>query len=102
MEIKHKVLAVHPRLSDEEPDPLEAHDPKDGSIEVTISEGWLPWTADDIADIRRIINRLDPKQQFIMEAYLDGMSFIDMSVSEKYWRYHLNKGIEIIRKELDL
>jgi hypothetical protein len=51
-------------------------------------------------DIRRIIAKLDPKQQFVLEAFLDGLSYNDVSVSEKYWRYHFANAIEIIKKEL--
>ena len=99
---KHKVNAVAPRLSDEDIDPIE----KDDSLEPNpppLSEGWLPWDAEDIADIRRMIaERLPAKQQFILEAFLDGLNYIDVNVTEKYWRYHFVRGIEFIKKELKL
>jgi hypothetical protein len=97
----HKVNATAPRLSDEDPDPIE-QDESEG-ISSTLIEGWLPWEPEDIADIRKLIaERLPPKQQFIIEAFLDGLSYNDVCVTEKYWRYHFAKGIELIRKELGL
>jgi len=99
---KHVVKAVAPRLSDEDVDPIE----KDDNIEPnppTLVEGWLPWDTEDIADIKRLIDeRLPAKQKFILESFLDGLNYIDVCVTEKYWRYHFNKGIEFIKKELKL
>lgn len=98
---KHKVNATAPRLSDEDPDPIE-QDESEG-VSSTLIEGWLPWEPEDIADIRKLIaERLPPKQQFIIEAFLDGLTYNDVCVTEKYWRYHFAKGIELIRKELKL
>jgi hypothetical protein len=98
---KHKVNAVAPRLSDEDIDPLEQDDTDNISSQVV--EGWLPWDPEDIADIRRlIIERMPVKQQFIVQSFLDGLNYTDISVTEKYWRYHLTKGIEFIKKELKL
>jgi hypothetical protein len=42
------------------------------------------------------------KQQFIIEGFLDGLSYHDLAVTEKYWRYHFAKGVEFIKKELGL
>jgi hypothetical protein len=96
---KHKIKAVTPRLSDEDPDPIEQDDAPDGYH--LLQEGWLPWDADDIIDIRRLIsNRMDPKQRYILESFLDGHMYYDIGVSEKYWRYHFAKGVEFIKKEL--
>ena len=92
-----------PRLSDEDPDPMERDDSKEGNFSATLIDGWLPWTEEDLIDIKKIIDaKLDPKQQFIFEAYLDGLTYNDISVTEKYWRYHFSKGLEIIKKELSL
>jgi len=92
-----------PRLSDEDPDPMEREDSKEADFSIIINDGWLPWTDEDIQDIRKIIDTfLDPKEQFIFEAYLDGLTYRDISVTEKYWRYHFNKGLEIIKRELNL
>ena len=100
--LEHEVFAANPRLSDEDPDPMERDDSKDASLSIIMIEGWNPWDPEDIADIRKIIARLEPKQQFILEAYLDGLTFSDVSVTEKYWRYHFARGLEIIKKELGL
>ena len=98
---RHKINATAPRLSDEDPDPIE-QDESEGVSSIMI-EGWLPWEPEDIADIRKLIaERLPPKQQFIIEAFLDGLTYNDVCVTEKYWRYHFAKGIELIRKELKL
>ena len=103
IQFKHIVNAMMPRLSDEDPDPMERDDSKENNYATTIIEGWLPWTPEDIQDVRKIIDQfLDPKQQFIFEAYLDGLTYNDISVTEKYWRYHFGKGLEIIKRELDL
>lgn len=97
----HKVNATAPRLSDEDPDPIEQDDNE--GVSTSLVEGWLPWEPDDIADIRKLIaERLPPKQQFIIEAFLDGLTYHDVCVTEKYWRYHFMKGIELIQKELKL
>jgi hypothetical protein len=97
----HKIKAVTPRLSDEDPDPLEQDDAPDGYH--LLQEGWLIWDADDIIDIRKIIDtKMPTKQRFVLEAFLNGNSYYDIGVSEKYWRYHFAKGIEFIKKELEL
>lgn len=92
---------MNPRLSDEDPDPIEQDDIE--GVSTLMVEGWLPWDPEDIADIRKVIaTRLPPKQQFILEAFLDGLNYNDVCVTEKYWRYHFAKGVELIRKELKI
>jgi hypothetical protein len=98
---KHKINAVAPRLSDEDVDPIEQDESENSSIQIV--EGWLPWEPEDINDIRRLIaNKMNRKQQFIIEAFLDGQNYHDVDVTEKYWRYHFAKGVEFIKKELKL
>ena len=98
---KHKVNAVAPRLSDEDVDPIEQDDSDNNSLQLV--EGWLPWDIEDIKDIRRLIEqKKGAKEQFIIESFLDGLSFNDVGVTEKYWRYHFAKAIEFIKKELKL
>jgi len=98
---RHKLNAVAPRLSDEDIDPIEQDDSDNLSLQLT--EGWLPWDPEDIADIRRLIlEKMPMKQQFIIVSFLDGMSYTDVNVTEKYWRWHFTKGIEFIKKELKL
>ena len=89
-----------PRLSDEEMDPIEQDDIE--GISHHMSEGWVPWNVDDLIDIRRIIDeRMPSKQRQIIDAFLKGMNFDDVGVTEKYWRYHYEKAIEFIQEELE-
>jgi hypothetical protein len=97
----NKINAVTPRLSDEDPDPIEQDDSADGYH--LLQEGWYPWDNDDIIDIRNIIDHKMPKkQQFIMRAFLNGQMHYDINVTEKYWRYHFFKAIDLIKKELKI
>lgn len=98
---KHKVNAVAPRLSDEDIDPIEQDESDNFSLQLT--EGWLPWDPEDIADIKRLITEKMPaKQRYIILSFLDGMNYTDVNVTEKYWRWHFSKGVEFIKKELNL
>jgi hypothetical protein len=68
-----------------------------------MSDGWLLWDPEDIADIKKlIVNKMETKQKFIVESFLDGLNYSDVGVTEKYWRYHFTKGIEFIKRELKL
>jgi hypothetical protein len=99
MTTKHKIKATTPRLSDEDPDPIEQDDLEIYSSQTL--EDWLPWDIDDIMDIRKIIEtKMPQKQRFILASYLSGYNYCDIGVSEKYWRYHFAKGVEFIKKEL--
>ena len=98
---KHKINPIAPRLSDEYIDPIEQDD--SDNISNLIVEGWLPWDPEDILDIKRlIIEKMSVKQKYILESFLDGLNYVDIGVTEKYWRYHFTKGIEFIKKELKL
>jgi hypothetical protein len=97
----HIIRAATPRLSDEELDPLEQDD-SDG-VSADMMEAYFPWSQEDVLDIKRLIkDRMLEKQRFVLEAFLSGLTHIDVHVTEKYWRYHFNKGIEFIKKELKL
>ena len=101
MKTKHKIKATTPRLSDEDPDPLEQDDVEGTSTQLV--EGWFPWDPEDIIDIRYLIEfHMPPKQQEVLLAFLNGLSYNDIGVTEKYWRYHFERGIEFIKKELKL
>jgi hypothetical protein len=96
------IKAAKPRLSDEEIDPLEADDVLASNSHMLV-EGWHPWTSEDIVDIRKLIdNKLVSKQQQVMLAFLIGQNHNDIGVTEKYFRYHLLKAVQFIRKELRL
>ena len=102
IKITHKVNCANPRLSDEEVDPLEADDAESITSNKS-SEGWVPWDMDDLIDIYRIIEeRMPAKQRMVIEAFLLGQSNKDIGVTEKFFRYHLEKGIEFIKVELRL
>jgi DNA-directed RNA polymerase specialized sigma24 family protein len=101
MKRKTKIRAATPRLSDEELDPIEQDD-NDG-VSTEMMEAYLPWSQEDIIDIKRLIKeRMPKKQSEIFEAFLEGLTHNDIMVTEKYWRYHFIKGIEFIKRELKL
>jgi len=88
-----------PRLSDEEMDPIEQDDSE--SVSHQSSEGWVPWDLDDLIDIRRIIDeRMTSKQKQVIDAFLLGMTYQDVGMTEKYWRYHYEKAVQFIQEEL--
>ena len=98
---KPKVTAATPRLSDEELDPIEQDDNE--GVSSDMMEAYLPWSLEDIMDVKRLIaDKLPTKQQFILEAFWEGLTHLDVDVTEKYWRYHFSRGIEFIKKELNL
>lgn len=98
---KYKINCAAPRLSDEEPDLMEQEDVE--GIAGLHSDGWLPWSQDDMIDIRRIIeSRMPLKQREVMEAFLMGNNAVDLGVTEKYWRYHFKRGVELIQKEMGI
>lgn len=89
------------RLSDEEIDPLEQDD-YDSSNPFQ-NDGWLLWDEEDLLDIRRIINeRMPPKEKEVVEAFLNGLGYKELMVTEKYWRYHFQRAVELIKKEMKL
>ena len=74
-----------PRLSDEEMDPLELDDID--AFSGVLDNGWLPWDLDDLIDIERIIEeRMPEKQKFVIESFLAGRTYLDVGVTEKYYR----------------
>ena len=100
MKPKHIINAARPRLSDEELDLIEIDEVESNHIDVT--EEWLPWGAEDLSDIYRVIDRMPEQQQQIMNAFLEGKNFKDIGVGEKYFHYWYNKSVEFIQKELGL
>jgi hypothetical protein len=98
---KYKINCAAPRLSDEEPDLMEQEDVE--GVSGSQFDGWLPWTHDDLIDIRRVIEeRMPIKQREIMEAFLMGNNAADLGVTEKYWRYHYKRAVALIKKELNV
>lgn len=96
-----KIQAVAPRLSDEETDPIEQDESEGIASSIVEGNGWLPWDMDDIGDIKRIIStKMPEKSKKVLDAFLQGLSYNDIGLTEKYWRYHFEAGIELIKKEL--
>jgi hypothetical protein len=99
--IIHKVSASKTRLSDEEVDPLEKDD--QDAMPEQIADGWLPWDNDDITDVKRLVfERMEERQREVIVAFLEGKSYVEANVTEKYWRWHFDLAIQFIRKELKL
>lgn len=98
-----KIQAVAPRLSDEDPDPIEQDESEGIASSMVESSGWLPWDVEDISDIKRLINdKMPEKPKKVLDAFLQGLSYNDIGLTEKHWRYHFTAGIEFIKKELKL
>jgi len=98
--ISYTINAANPRLSDEEIDPLE-QDERDPDGAPHSAEGWLPWSMEDVMDVNKIIlHRMPRRQREVIQAYLAGQNSRSIDVTEKYWRYHLEKAITFIKKEL--
>ena len=97
-----KIQAVAPRLSDEDPDPIEQDETEGIASSIVEGSGWLPWDAEDISDIKRLIAKMPEKQRKVLDAFLQGFSYNDTRMTEKTWRYHFNAGIEFIKQELKL
>jgi hypothetical protein len=96
-----KIKCSKTRLSDEEVDPLDWDDVN--AFHDVIDGGWVTWDLDDLIDIERIIEeRMPIKPRQIIEAFLMGMTYTDLGVSEKYWRYHYDRAVEFIKEELKL
>ena len=84
-----KVQAVAPRLSDEDPDPIEQDETEGVMSNMVEGTGYLQWSEEDIADIKRLIhNKMPEKPRKILEAFLQGLTYNDINVSEKHWRYY--------------
>jgi hypothetical protein len=98
-----KIQAVAPRLSDEETDPIEQDESEGIASSIAENVGWVPWSIEDISEIKRLINNKMPeKPKKVLDAFLQGFSYNDIGMTEKHWRYHFDAGIELIKKELKL
>ena len=54
-------------------------------------------------DIKRLMSKNMPeKSRKVLDAFLQGLSYNDIGMTEKHWRYHFAKGVEIIKRELKL
>ena len=96
-----KIQAVAPRLSDEDRDPIEEDENDTVTTSITDGAGWLSWDSEDIADVKRIIaTRMPENSKKILQAFLNGLTYNDINVTEKFWRWHFNNGLQLLRKEM--
>jgi DNA-directed RNA polymerase specialized sigma24 family protein len=96
-----KTNAARPRLSDEELDPLEDDDIESHNNEP--DNEWVPWSSDDLIDIKRVMDQRMPEaQKIVLECFLHGITHKEIGVTEKYFRYHYKRAIKFIQKELGL
>jgi hypothetical protein len=66
-----KIQAVAPRLSDEDPDPIEQDEVESVMSNMVEGTGYLQWSEEDIADIKRLIHtKMPDKPRKILEAFL--------------------------------
>ena len=97
--IIHKINAATPRLSDEELDPLEQDDTE--GVTAELIEGYLVWTTDDIADIHKLIEyQLDEKERAILNAFLEGMTYMDLGVTESIGGTTLPRALNLLSGSL--
>ena len=98
-----KVQAVAPRLSDEDPDPIEQDESESIASSIIEGSGWLPWDMEDMDDIKRLMSKNMPeKSRKVLDAFLQGLSYNDIGMTEKHWRYHFDAGVEFIKGEFKL
>ena len=98
-----KVQAVAPRLSDEDPDPIEQDESESIASSIIEGAGWLPWDMEDMDDIKRLMSKNMPeKSRKVLDAFLQGLSYNDIGMTEKHWRYHFDAAVEFIKQEFKL
>ena len=42
------------------------------------------------------------KSRKVLDAFLQGLSYNDIGMTEKHWRYHFDAGVEFIKGEFKL
>ncbi len=86
-----------PKLSDEELDLLERTD-----VSAINEFGGLfeNHTSDVKLDLEKAFKYLTSAEQKVMIAKLNGYNHKEVSVTKKFWTYHLNKAIEKLQKHL--
>jgi hypothetical protein len=49
--------------------------------------------------VRRIISEnLNPSERKVIEAFMEGRTYKMVGVTERHWRYHFRKALEVMRK----
>ena len=92
-----RLKPISPKLWEEFPDIMEFDLINNDAVEFLV-ETKIPTINQRI--LWRLISRLEPKQHKMVIAFMRGNTHKDIGVTEKYWRYHLEKGIKSIREIL--
>lgn len=82
------------KLIDEEVDDLEKYDFSGLAAPGTGGE------LDERLDLYNNVDMLPDKQRAVVLAYLSGLTYNELNVTEKYFRYHLNHAIHNLRRKL--
>ena len=86
-----------PKLSDEELDLLERND----MLAINEFGGLVETNSADVKlDLEKAFKYLTSAEQKVMIAKLNGYNHKEVSVTKKFWTYHLNKAIEKLQKHL--
>lgn len=83
------------RLIDEEVDDLEKYDFSGIASPIGGSE------LSDKIDLYRQIDKLQDEQRAVVLAYLSGLTYNELGVTQKYFLYHLKKAVNTLRKRID-
>jgi hypothetical protein len=92
-----RLKPISPKLWEEFPDIMEFDLINNDAVEFLV-ETKVPTIKQRV--LWKLIDRLDEKQRRMVVAFMQGNTHGDIGVSEKTWRYHLEKGIKSMRKEL--
>ena len=92
-----RLKPISPKLWEQVPDIMEFDLINDDAVELLI-ETKIPTINQRV--LWKLVSRLEPKQHRMVIAFMRGNTHEDIGVSEKTWRYHLEKGIKVMRKEL--
>ena len=92
-----RLKPISPKLWEEFPDIMEFDLINNDAVEFLV-ETKIPTIKQRV--LWKLIDRLEEKQRRMVVAFMQGNTHKDIDVSEKTWRYHLEKGIKTMRKEL--
>jgi hypothetical protein len=92
-----RIKPISPKLWEEFPDIMEFDLINDDAIEFLVETNTPTINQ---RTLWKLIDRLEAKQRRMVIAFMRGNSYGDINVSEKTWRYNLEKGIKFMRKEL--
>jgi len=92
-----RLKPISPKLWEELPDIMELDLINDDAVEFLV-DTKIPTINQRL--LWKLVSRLEPKQHRMVIAFMRGNTHEDIGVSEKTWRYHLEKGIKSMRKKL--